>query len=107
MAENSTITFDFGEDWIITLTCYEADGTTLLNLTGASAVFCLGAVATPLLNIAGAIATPATNGVVDFRILPAQQAGLAPRPYPWTARVTLASGVITDQAYGTLTPRET
>lgn len=107
MAENSNLAFDFGEDWLITLTCYEADGVTELDLTGASAVFCLGTFETPVLTATGAIGSPATDGVVDFHITPAQQANLRPRPYPWTARVTLESGLVTDQAYGQLTPRET
>lgn len=102
MALRTDLIFDLGEDWVITLSCNQADGVTPLDLTGAAATLYIGTVAAPLYSAAGALGSPTTAGKVTFHITPAQQAPLTPGSVPYTIRVTLSDTSISDQAYGTL-----
>jgi hypothetical protein len=98
MSLRSDLSFDIGEDWGVTLSCFQADGVTPLDLTGASAVWAIGGtVAAPVATAAGSIA-----GVVSFRVPPGAQTSFQAGNAPYTIRVTLAGGAVTDQAYGNL-----
>ena len=94
--------FDLGEDWLIDLTCLDSDGIAL-DVSGATAVIYVGPSSTPAAEITG---TPGSNGKVSFVLPGADQTDVRPGKYPWTARITLAGGSITDQAAGTLTVRD-
>jgi hypothetical protein len=103
MSLRSDLSFDIGEDWGVTLSCFQADGVTPLDLTGASAVWAIGGtVAAPVATAAGSIASPPTAGVVSFRVPPGAQTSFQAGNAPYTIRVTLAGGAVTDQAYGNL-----
>jgi hypothetical protein len=106
MALRTDLAFDFGEDWNIALSCFQADGVTALDLTGASALLVIGGtVSAPTVSISGIVGALPTGGQVSFHVPPALQtplAGVAGLSAPYTIRVTLAGGAVTDQAYGNL-----
>jgi hypothetical protein len=106
MALRTDLAFDLGEDWNIALNCFQADGVTALDLTGATAVLGIGGtVAAPALSSPGVVGSPATAGLVTFHVAPSSQApvaALALQAVPYTIRVTLASSAITDQAFGNI-----
>jgi hypothetical protein len=106
MALRTDLSFDLGEDWNVSLSCFQADGLTPLDLTGASAIMAVGGtVASPTVSVAGVVGTPATAGLVAFHVPPSSQGpivALATLAVPYTIRVTLSSGAITDQAYGSM-----
>lgn len=107
MAINNDLGFDLGEDWVVALTCHQADGVTLLDLTGATVTWAISGILgfSPTIAVSGAPA----SGVVNLRATPAQQtaAGILAGSYTYTMRAVLADGTKTDQSAGLLTIRQT
>lgn len=103
MTTRADLTFDLGEDWVISITCNMADGVTVLDLTGAAIALVVGTFAAPVLTSTGSISAP-TAGRALFRVSPAQQssAPIAAGVYQYTIRATLSDGTLSDQAYGVL-----
>lgn len=105
MGARNDLTFDRGEDWIIDMTCYEADGETPVDLTGAAVTMAVSEIGNlPV----GYISSAPTSGRVVVRCTPAQQttAAIEPGKYDYSLRVTLASGVVSDQSVGVLNVRD-
>ena len=112
MATTANLVFDLGETWIIDLTAYDSDGLTAFDLTGATvALYVKGssaAILTPA-NTTVVLTTPA-SGKARITVTPAQQAAAgitAAQVGNYVLRVTLNTGVVTDQAVGSFTIRAT
>lgn len=100
----TNLQFDHGEDWLIDLSCFDAAGAPL-DVSGATAVIYVGPAAAPVAQIPGTVASPGSAGIINFRLAGSAQTAVRPGAYPYTARITLSGGSVTDQAAGTLTVR--
>jgi hypothetical protein len=108
MAVQQNLAFDKGETWVINHTAYASDGSTALNLTGATVTIQVtNSSGTTVLaaGVATVVVTSASAGQSTITITPAMQTSFVQGQYNYTIRITLASGVVTDQNYGTLTVR--
>jgi hypothetical protein len=106
MAFQQNLAFDKGETWIIYHTALASDGITPLNLTGASVqiqVTNSGGSVVLAAGVATVSITNATAGQSTITITPAMQSSFTAGQYNYTIRVTLASGVVSDQNYGFIT----
>jgi len=111
MATTTNLTFDLGETWIINHTA-TSDGTTPLNLTGATvALYVKGAAAAVLTPAQSTtVITNASLGQSTIKVSPAQQtaAGItAGQVCNYVLRITLQDGTVTDQNAGSFTIRQT
>ena len=108
MANLQNLAFDLGETWIIDHQANDADGTTILDITGGSVqLFVKGAAGAQLLTLGQqtvTLTTPA-QGKSTIKVTPAQQtaAAMTAQAATYVIRVTLADGTVTDQNYGTFT----
>lgn len=111
MSAYYSLEFAQGEDWPIRLLAKEADRRTPLDLTNATVRFAMGPLGgPPLVEIAnpdGVTIIDTANGVALIDLTPVHQSGIASGLYHFTIRVTLESGLVTDQAYGPFTYRRT
>lgn len=111
MATTTNLTFDLGETWIINHTA-TSDGSTPLNLTGATVALYIKGSSSAILTPANATAaiTNAAAGQSKISVSPAQQtaAGItAGQVGTYVLRVTLQDGTVTDQNVGSFTIKQT
>lgn len=104
MATSIDLQFNHGEDWLVELSCLSTTGAPL-DVTGATATLCVGLFADPVVEIAGVVKSPGSGGIIDFRLAGSAQTTVRPGVYPYTARVVLSDGSVTDQADGEFTIR--
>lgn len=100
-------TFDIGEDWSLELACFEADGVTPLDLTGATVHFRVGLPDASTKDAAGAVQSPAAAGVVFLILEGSDTAAIPVGRCSYTVRATLQDGRISDQLFGFITARAT
>lgn len=96
-----------GEDFVQTFTVYQADGTTLQSLVGATVLWRarkhpLSSEATPTLSIAGALVGTGSTGQFTVTVTDEQTDALEPRVYHHDAKVTDSGGLETVVALGTM-----
>jgi hypothetical protein len=108
MPARNNLAFDLGEDWLIALTCHQADGVTPIDLTGATVTMAVSGTT----GFAPTITpqAPLTAGLVNIRVTSAQQAAagiVASGSLSYTIRVLLADGSVSDQTAGLLQIRKT
>lgn len=108
----AAISFSEGETWRMSMTFYEADGATPLDLTGAEVEWAVAAamIDTPIASFDTAtgivIDADPTSGKAEMSIAPAAHAALLPGAYVHQARVVLSDGTALVQFEGALTVRE-
>ena len=104
---------DLHETWNFQITCHDdADGTVVSDLVGASiSIAFADNTGTTVLVAPGIILDPANDGIALLQVSPVQQEAADPSivagRYTYTIRLTRADSTISDQAFGTLTVRET
>lgn len=107
MANAVNLAFDLGETWIIDLDANDTDGVTPLDLTGATVALSVKGASGYVIQAAQTTVTMlnAAGGIARIQCSPAQQtaAGVTAQNANYVIRVTLSSGIVTDQAYGTFT----
>jgi hypothetical protein len=107
MPAKNDLTFDLGEDWVINLTCHQADAVTPLDITGATLTMAISGVTgfAPSVTV-----TDGPNGKVTIRATPAQQNAAAALAggglFGYTIRATLTNGLVSDQSAGVLRVRK-
>lgn len=90
-----------GDTRVITLTCYQSDGTTPLDLTGATVYFTLSSSNAPTDDTSAALQktvtshTSPTLGITTITINPADTTALTPATYYYDIQVKDASGHVT------------
>jgi hypothetical protein len=108
MANLQNLAFDLGETWIIDHQSFDADGTTVLDITGGSVQLFIKSAAGAQLLTSGqqtvTLTTPA-SGKSQIKVTPSQQttAAISAQIGTYSIRVTLADGTVSDQNYGTFT----
>ena len=104
MANVVNLAFDLGETWIIDINVNDSDGLTPYDLTGASIALTVKNSTGYVIQAAQTAVTilSASTGLARIQCTPAQQAaaGVTAQVASYLIRVTLASGLVTDQAKG-------
>ena len=94
-----------GDTELLTLTVLLPDGVTPLDLTGATIALSVKNTAGYVIQAAQTTVTilNAAGGIARIQCTPAQQtaASVTAQVANYTIRVTLASGIVSDQVYGT------
>jgi hypothetical protein len=90
-----------GDTRVINITCVESDGTTPINLTGATVYFTLNSSKTPTSDASASLQKTVTshsdpnNGITSITINPADTQALTPGVYYYDVQLVDASGHVT------------